>query len=200
MPEVRGDVTMRLAKTLRNSLTGLMLLGIAGAAPAADTAVDRLKAGGALLLRHALAPGFGDPEGFRVDDCSTQRNLNDAGRRQAEAIGDWLRARGIAEARVYSSQWCRCLETARLLDLGEVTPLPALNSFFEQRSERDARLAALRGFLAEQSPQDRPLILVTHQVTVSALSGLFTDSGKGVVATLNPDGGLSNFSRLDFAD
>jgi phosphohistidine phosphatase SixA len=181
-------------------LIALLVLGIAGTAPAADNEVERLKAGGVLLLRHALAPGFGDPPEFRVDDCATQRNLNDEGRRQAAAIGDWLRARGIAEARVYSSQWCRCLETARLLDLGEVTPLPALNSFFQQRSEREARLAALREFLAGQSPQDRPLILVTHQVTVSALSGLFADSGKGVVATLGPNGELSNFSRLSFGD
>jgi phosphohistidine phosphatase SixA len=189
---------MRPAKTLGCGLIVLLMLGIAGTAPAADTGVERLKAGGVLLLRHALAPGFGDPPEFRVDDCSTQRNLNDEGRRQAATIGDWLRARGITEARVYSSQWCRCLETARLLDLGEVTPLPALNSFFQQRSERDARLAALREFLANLPPQDTPLILVTHQVTVSALSGLFADSGKGVVATLKPNGELSDFSRLDF--
>jgi phosphohistidine phosphatase SixA len=191
---------MRPAKTMGFGLIIVLMLSLSGTAPAADSEVDRLKAGGVLLLRHALAPGFGDPPEFRVDDCATQRNLNDEGRRQATAIGDWLRAHGITEARVYSSQWCRCLETARLLDLGEVTPLPALNSFFQQRSERDARLASLREFLAGQSPQDRPLILVTHQVTVSALSGLFADSGKGVVATLGPNGELSDFSRLDFDD
>jgi broad specificity phosphatase PhoE len=77
--------------------------------------VQRLLAGGeVLLIRHAAAPGTGDPAGFRLGDCATQRNLSDTGREQARAIGDWLRDRGIERARVYSSQWCRCLETAEL--------------------------------------------------------------------------------------
>jgi len=70
-----------------------------------DAVAERLREPGAvLLIRHALAPGIGDPDGFRLDDCATQRNLNDEGRQQARAIGDWLRGRGIAQARVYSSQ------------------------------------------------------------------------------------------------
>jgi len=94
-----------------------------------DEVARRLHDGGTvLLIRHALAPGIGDPDGFRLDGCATQRSLSDEGRRQARAIGDWLQARGIGQARVYSSQWCRCLETAALLDLGPVTELPALNS------------------------------------------------------------------------
>lgn len=68
-----------------------------------------------LLLRHALAPGTGDPPGFRIDNCSTQRNLDERGRAQARAIGAWLRSRGVTAMAVYSSQWCRCPETARLL-------------------------------------------------------------------------------------
>src|SRR5688500_16468822 len=92
-------------------------------APAADEAelFEALRTGrAAALLRHALAPGIGDPAEFRLDDCATQRNLSAAGRDQARAIGERLRAQGITQAEVYSSQWCRCLETARLLDLGAV--------------------------------------------------------------------------------
>ncbi|WP_373508649.1 histidine phosphatase family protein [Thiocapsa sp.] len=125
-----------------------------GASAAQDLEVDlaaRMQNGGAvLLLRHAFAPGTGDPEGFRLDDCATQRNLNDAGREQARSIGAWLRARGIEQARVYSSEWCRCTETAELLGLGPVTPLPALNSFFERRGDRGPNLAALEAFLNDQ--------------------------------------------------
>jgi broad specificity phosphatase PhoE len=163
-----------------------------------DGAVDRLQGGDVLLLRHAIAPGFGDPEGFRIDDCSTQRNLSEAGRRQARAIGDWLRARGIREARVYSSQWCRCLETAELLNLGEVSPLPALNSFFERPADREPNLRALNAFLASYTPRNQPLVLVTHQVTVSALTDIFPGSGEGVVAKVAGNGELSDFTRLRF--
>jgi broad specificity phosphatase PhoE len=176
----------------------LVLGGLFAPASAADDVVERLRDGGVLLLRHALAPGFGDPPEFRIDDCSTQRNLDQAGREQAKAIGAWLRERGIDSARVYSSQWCRCLDTARLLGLGEVTELPALNSFFQRRQERGDRLAALRHFLAGQPRQDAPLVLVTHQVTVTAMTGIFPGSGEGVVATLGAEGQLSDFVPLDF--
>ena len=166
----------------------------------ADDAVARLAAGDVLLLRHALAPGFGDPDNFRVDDCATQRNLDDRGREQARSIGDWLRARGIDRADVYSSQWCRCLETAELLDLGPVKPLSGLNSFFQRTADRAPNLASLRRFLAERGPADTPLVLVTHQVTISALTGLFADSGGGVVATLGPQGELFSVARIAFGD
>ena len=85
-----------------------------------------LRAGGHVaLIRHALAPGTGDPAGFRVDDCATQRNLSPTGRAQARAIGERFRANGIDTAAVLSSQWCRCLDTARELALGEITPFAA---------------------------------------------------------------------------
>ncbi|HEY7803460.1 MAG TPA: histidine phosphatase family protein, partial [Orrella sp.] len=81
-----------------------------------------------LLLRHALAPGGGDPANFDVNDCATQRNLNDVGREQARDIGRQLKALGLSPTNVWSSQWCRSFETAELMDVGEVKPLPALNS------------------------------------------------------------------------
>ncbi len=161
--------------------------------------VARLLAGGhVLMIRHATAPGTGDPEGFRLADCSTQRNLSDSGRDQARAIGSWLRARGILSARVYSSQWCRCMETAELLGLGGVTPLPALNSFFDRPANREPNLAKLRAFLVAQPPRGEPLILVTHQVTITAMTGIFPDSGEGVVLSLGGEGEPETVGRTRF--
>jgi 8-oxo-(d)GTP phosphatase len=114
-------------------------MAVGAAKPRGRTARTAAGARHVLLLRHALAPGTGDPSGFQLEDCATQRNLSDAGREQARALGDRLRAAGVAEARVYSSRWCRCLETARLLELGPVEPEPALDSFFQRRSEGPAR-------------------------------------------------------------
>ncbi|MBE0625675.1 MAG: histidine phosphatase family protein [Burkholderiales bacterium] len=143
------------------------------------------KPGRVLLLRHAYAPGTGDPPGFRLDDCASQRNLDASGRAQASALGERLKRAGIARARVYSSQWCRCRETARLLQLGEVQPLPALNSFYGRAQERDARVAALRSFLAALAPDGVPVVMVTHQYTITALTGAGTPSGGGSIFELN---------------
>jgi broad specificity phosphatase PhoE len=166
-----------------------------------DRLVQRLRAGGeVLLIRHAAAPGTGDPAGFRLGDCATQRNLSDTGREQARAIGDWLRDRGIERAHVYSSQWCRCLETAELLDLGPVVELPGLNSFYERPQDREPNLAAARDFLKGRPPRGELLILVTHQVTISALTGEFTASGHGVLATLGQGGALRTVGRIGFGE
>jgi phosphohistidine phosphatase SixA len=171
-------------------LLGLLALTCLNALPASANETDllvRLQQGGhVLLLRHAVAPGFGDPPGFRLGDCTTQRNLDERGRAQALAIGDALRARGIRDARVYSSQWCRCLETASLMKLGPVTPLPALNSFFERPQDREQNLVALRDFLARQPADGSPLILVTHHVNIQAVTGINVGSGEGVVLQLQP--------------
>jgi len=190
----------RYTSCLGQWLVLMLVCGIAGTAAASPGIAERLQQGDVLLLRHAIAPGFGDPENFRVDDCSTQRNLSEEGRQQARAIGAWLRGNGIPRAKVYSSQWCRCLDTARLLDLGEVSPLPALNSFFQRPADREPNLAALRTFLASQTPGAEPLVLVTHQVTITALTDIFPGSGEGVVATLGEGGELGNFERVTFAD
>jgi broad specificity phosphatase PhoE len=151
--------------------------------------IERLDEGGyVVMLRHATAPGVGDPESFRLGDCATQRNLSDQGRVQARRLGERLRAQGIAAAEVYSSQWCRCLETAELLDLGPVEQLPALNSFFSRPAERAANLAALRRFLADLAEDGPPVILVTHQVTISAITGSGTVSGEAIVLAVDGTG------------
>jgi len=161
--------------------------------------IDKLKKGGAvLLIRHALAPGIGDPQEFDVNDCSTQRNLNDEGREQARAIGQWLRKRGINNVKVYSSQWCRCLETARLMNLGSVTPLPALNSFFERSEDREPNISALKQFVRDNIKPDELIIMVTHQVTISELTDKWTDSGHGKLVRPDQVGGIDLLGELDF--
>ncbi|MDJ0937395.1 MAG: histidine phosphatase family protein [Kiloniellales bacterium] len=141
------------------------------------------------LIRHALAPGTGDPAAFTLEDCNTQRNLSDRGRGQAARIGDRFRERGIETVRVFSSQWCRCLETAELLGLGPVEELPILNSFYERRENEERQTRGLEGWLAEQD-LDRPVVLVTHQVNITALTGVFPTSGEMVVIRRSQDGGL----------
>lgn len=171
-----------------SGLLALLLIGATcgwRAAGAAEVPWS-IEPGQVLLLRHALAPGTGDPPGFRLGDCKTQRNLDETGRRQARALGDRLRERGLTRARIYSSQWCRCLETARLLDLGPVTELPALSSFFERPEDREPNLAALEELLRRQPADGEPLILVTHQVTITALTGIYPRPGEGVLMALVP--------------
>lgn len=114
-------MTRGLASRLRWVYVGLVLVAASLAALPADAenAVlwSALRGGEhVVLMRHAVAPGTGDPAGFELDDCSTQRNLSERGREQARATGERFRANGVTDAAVYSSQWCRCLETARLLD------------------------------------------------------------------------------------
>ncbi len=191
---------MPFPKWLPLSLGAFVLLSAAGALAQSEDLVRRLQAGGhILMLRHALAPGTGDPSDFRLGDCRTQRNLNDRGREQARGIGAWLHARGISRARVFSSQWCRCLETAALLDLGPVKALPSLNSFFERPQEREPRLAALRQFITRQPPDGGLIVMVTHFVTIAALTGEGVSSGEAVVLTLTDGNAPRMVGRLDFA-
>lgn len=153
-----------------------------------------------LMIRHALAPGIGDPEEFDINDCNTQRNLDNAGREQAQAIGQWLRDHGIKNVKLFSSQWCRCMDTARLMGMGEVTPLPALNSFFESPQDREPNLSALRKFIHNKSKPGELIIMVTHQVTISGITGNWTDSGHGKLVRPDNDGKIKLLGELDFND
>jgi len=190
---------MRLWGFLLVCFSGLITLAMAGVESDQAEMIERMKAGGhILMIRHALAPGSGDPANFRIGDCSTQRNLDGRGREQATAIGKMLRSKGIASARVYSSQWCRCYETAELLALGPVAELPALNSFFELTQNREPHLKALRKFITEQPPDGRLVILVTHFVTVSAITGEGVSSGEGVLLKLNKNAPFEVVGRVNF--
>ena len=148
------------------------------------------------IMRHAIAPGTGDPDNFAIRDCATQRNLSERGRQQAETIGKRFRDNGIARARVYSSQWCRCLETAELLDLDTVQEEPLLNSFFQAFEKRDAQTEGLRNWLAGQD-LSTPLVLVTHQVNITALTGVYPSSGELVIVQRKPDNSLSVTGRIE---
>ncbi|MEM6988575.1 MAG: histidine phosphatase family protein [Pseudomonadota bacterium] len=148
------------------------------------------------LMRHALAPGTGDPANFDIAKRSTQRNLSDVGRAQATSIGDRFRQYGIAEAEVYSSLWFRCMETAELLDLGEVTALPALNSFFQDFSQRTTRTDALKAWLLAAA-LDTPRVLVTHQVNITALTGVYPTSGEIVVLRVDPATGVQVLGSIE---
>ena len=163
----------------------------AAAPAAADTRLARLAQPGiAAIMRHALAPGSGDPASFALDDCATQRNLDARGRAQARAVGAAVRAAGAAVDRVLASQWCRCRDTARLLGLGPVEELPALNSFFRDRSRAGAQTAALREFLLGLPPEET-VILVTHYVNILTLTGRGAASGEVLLVEIGRGGAIS---------
>ena len=134
-----------------------------------------------VMMRHALAPGVGDPSNFRLNDCSTQRNLSAAGRQQAERIGKTFRDRKIPIASVRSSQWCRCLETAKLLNLKPVEAFPPLNSFFSNASTKKQQTEAVRRLVLASRTAQGVTILVTHQVNITALTNVVPASGESVV-------------------
>ena len=134
-----------------------------------------------VMMRHALAPGVGDPSNFRLNDCSTQRNLSATGRQQAERIGKAFRDRKIPIASVRSSQWCRCLETAKLLNLKPVEAFPPLNSFFSNASTKKQQTEAVRRLVLASRTAQGVTILVTHQVNITALTNVVPASGESVV-------------------
>lgn len=182
-------------------IAGLLIATLAACAARAMTVEEQAvlarlgEPGVHAVMRHALAPGYSDPQDFRLDDCATQRNLDAAGRAQARAAGDMLRAAGARIDRVLSSQWCRCLETARLMALGDVEEAPPLNSFFEARSRRAAQTEATRALVAGL-PEGTTALLVTHQVNVTALVGGGVGSGEIVVFRLGPDGAAQVLGRV----
>ena len=132
------------------------------------------------MIRHALAPGTGDPQSVIIGDCTTQRNLSGDGRDQAQNIGASFRENGIATAQIFTSEWCRCAETARLLRIGSVEPLSSLNSFFADRARETAQTATLITHIKAEKPvrtAGQPLVLVTHQISITALTGVYPRSG-----------------------
>jgi broad specificity phosphatase PhoE len=142
------------------------------------------------MMRHAEAPGTGDPPEFRIGECSTQRNLDNTGRAQARRAGEAFRRNGVEAARVLSSEWCRCQETAALLGIGTVETLPALNSLHGRRENEAAQVDAMRRFLGGLPPDGPSIVLVSHQATISALTGAYPRSGAIVVLKLKDTGGF----------
>jgi len=139
-----------------------------------------VKGGHVALIRHGNAPpGYGgDPAGFKIDDCKTQRNLDEQGRGEARALGEAFRNRGVRVDRILSSPWCRCLETARLMAVGPVEESWALVP--DRDSSAPVRLLELKEIVsAWRGPGT--LVLVTHALTVRALLGFLPIQGETVV-------------------
>ncbi|MEI8302625.1 MAG: histidine phosphatase family protein [Burkholderiales bacterium] len=156
------------------AVTGGLLAPVRACAqpgPSLLAAARRLASGPhVLMIRHAeTEPGVGDPPGYRLDDCATQRNLSAGGRLQSRRLGEAMRAAGLQIGEVRASVWCRCRDTADLA-FGRHEVWPALNSFFDDREHQAAQTAAVRAFIAAHRGPALP-VLVTHQVNISALSG-----------------------------
>jgi phosphohistidine phosphatase SixA len=143
--------------------------------------IDALRSGGhILLLRHAQTdPGIGDPVGFKLADCATQRNLSAGGRAQAQRMSASLRAQGVSFAKTLTSQWCRCRDTAKLIS-ESVTDFAALNSIFENIITEPKQTVAVRAY-AKRIAANESWLMVTHQVNISTLTGVALAMGEGVV-------------------
>ncbi|MBP2462132.1 MULTISPECIES: histidine phosphatase family protein [unclassified Rhizobium] len=181
---------------LRRQLLIASALALTSKARAQSDPWAELRTGAAMvLLRHAIAPGTGDPANFAVNDCSTQRNLSAQGIAQASRIGTLFREKGVAQARVFSSQWCRCLDTAKGLGLGPVEPQPLLNSFFGSPEDGRPQTQALRAWMTGLPP-GRPVVLVTHQVNITGLTNIVPASGELLFVTARAADPLTVIGRV----
>ncbi|MEM6621844.1 MAG: histidine phosphatase family protein [Pseudomonadota bacterium] len=148
------------------------------------------------IMRHALAPGSGDPENFDLFDCATQRNLSDDGRRQAARAGDMLRAAGVQIDAVWSSFYCRNLETAELMAMGAAQTLSNLNFFGRDKSSNRRRTQAVIAAMAEM-PDDQTLLVVGHSANIEAITGTRPISGEVQVVRITPDGAVTLLGRVE---
>lgn len=157
----------------------------------------RTEPGLVVLMRHAIAPGGGDPAGFTLGDCRTQRNLSAEGRSQARAIGRQFRTQEVPIAQVRSSRWCRAADTARLLGLGPVRPTPALDSVFTApESAATARQRQAERLIRAHRAEPGVLVLVGHQANIIDLTGIAPASGEAVVVRAERDGSIQVVGRI----
>ncbi len=174
----------------------LAFLLACGPVRAADDFWSLVKTPGhVVLMRHAEAPGTLDPPGYRLDDCTTQRNLDANGRAQATRIGAAFSSRGIVFTRVLTSAWCRCKETAHLVTGVDATVFPALNSFVSDASKRPGQSARVRQEIDAVNGFE-PILMVTHQVVITALTGVAPMSGELVLVKAGVNGQLEVAGRL----
>ena len=148
--------------------------------------INQLQDGGKLIfIRHAYAPGNGDPSNFNLNDCSTQRNLNEDGRKQAKDIGKFFRKNKIKIDKVLSSEWCRCKETANIA-FEDFSTNSFLNSFYSSNyaKNKDKQVKALKDYI-EKFEKNKNLILVTHFVMISEVLNYSPLSGEIVVSDKN---------------
>lgn len=142
-----------------------------------------------LLLRHTLAPGVADPENFKLDDCSTQRNLSQVGRDDAKSVGQWLKRLDIKIARVESSRWCRAKETAQLLDIGKVRLNSNLDSLLQSKDPVKAiQSVRVKKQIVDYRNKSGLLVLVGHYINIGAVTGVGVESGEGVLVKADSKG------------
>ena len=159
---------------------------------------DALRQGGVvILMRHVITePGTGDPPGFRADDCTTQRNLSAQGLAQAQRFGAMLASRGVQPVAVFSSAWCRCVDTGKLAFPSlPISHFSALDSLFMDSSRQSTQTAALRGALQRIS-RSGVTVWVTHQVNATALTGETLGMGDALVLRPEGDGKFRVLGRL----
>jgi broad specificity phosphatase PhoE len=165
----------------------LLCAGMAWTAEASDALWDAVRAPGTVVVvRHSYAPGTFDPPDARLDDCSTQRNLDESGRAQATRMGEAFRRQGIVVGPVWSSPRCRCLDTARLA-FGKAQRLDALQGALRDDALRRRQVAEIRKLIAAHRDA-APMVLVTHGSVVSDLTGLDVRMGAFVVLRRGADG------------
>ena len=148
--------------------------------------INQLEEGGKLIfIRHAYAPGSGDPDNFNLNDCSTQRNLSKEGQRQAEYIGEFFRNNKVKIDKVLSSEWCRCKETAKIA-FKNFSTNSFLNSFYSSKfaKNKDKQVKALKEYI-KRFKSDKNLVLVTHYVLISEILNYGPSSGEIVVSNKN---------------
>ncbi len=188
-----------MIQTFKIGFFKLLLIGLAftGCFQATASELSDLlkKSDHVLLMRHALAPGIGDPAGYKLQDCKTQRNLDAKGREQAQKTGQWLKMQGVGNALVFSSAWCRCKETAENLAFGTPVLEASLNSFFDNMRQGPQSNLNLQKFIGSQlkSKGDKALILVTHHVNIAEFTGENIGSGDMVLAQVNAAGKMVSF-------
>jgi len=178
-------------------IAALLLAFMVFPAVASDELWDLLRGGGqVVLIRHPLTdPGFGDPQGFRLEDCSTQRNLSEEGREHAKRIGEAFRLHRVPVDRVLSSPWCRCVETASLA-FGSVELSPALANLFGRSESRQKQVAELTAMASKPRPGGN-LVLITHGSTVLALTRIPVNMGEIMVLTPQGEGRFALAGRFN---
>lgn len=137
------------------------------------------------FMRHALAPGNGDPENFKLDDCSTQRNLSMEGINQASKIAKEFKKYDVKFTKVYSSYWCRCYKTVKSMGLKNYQLHSGLNSFYQNHVSKKEVMKDLRNLISSLGKKQGPYLFVTHYVVIGSYTKIFPDSGGIVVHDLN---------------
>ena len=168
-------------------LAGALLAAAPRAAADVLDVWTRLRKGGlAILMRHAVTePGLGDPPGFRLDDCATQRNLSEAGRAHARRVGERFRAERVPIAEVYTSPWCRCRETARIA-FGAAQDWEPLSSIFDHAHSEPEYTERVKKRIAQATRRGGNVVMVTHNVNIAAIAALSVAPAELVV--MRPDG------------